>query len=343
MGRLLRAGFAALVALQANAEPRSNATCINQQWSFNSLQQSPCLVSAYLSAQCTSDNNWLVPEIGTQGPVCVFPLCRVRPSLILDRKSSTRRLRGIMPTSVGVTHYNGTCCLSAPFVKADLLEQWTGGCSLAVTNVGRYPLSAPGGTVIPHWAYYDFTGTGVFDAIIASQQTGPESSPPAVASSTRGHVSVVETATAIATTRLPASPSATPLPSVPKSNSSSNNIGAIVGGAVGGVLGLAVLILVVVIRTRQSKQSSSKNERYASGGYRHPMAAQPTSAAPMSQYKPDILHPGTPGPDKSNDPSDPTTFPAPQTYAFGQYTRSLSYSQQPSQYQPRQHGGAPEV
>ncbi|KAG8690186.1 hypothetical protein FRC09_012095, partial [Ceratobasidium sp. 395] len=274
----------------------------------------------------TNVPDWLVPEIGTQGPYSP-------PSGDYANVCRCNSLQWNLLSACSL-------CQGGP---AGTWAEWTGGCSLAVTNVGRYPLSVPEGAVIPHWAYYDFTGTGVFDAIIASQQTGPESSPPAVASSTRGHVSVVETVTAIATTRSPASPRVTPLPSAPKSNSSSNNIGAIVGGAVGGVLGLAVLILVVVIRTRQSKQSSSKNERCASGGYRHPMAAQPTSAAPMSQYKSDIPHPGTPGPDKPNDPSDPTTFPAPQTHAFGQYTRSLSYSQQPSQYQPRQYGGAPEV
>ncbi|KAG8702248.1 hypothetical protein FRC08_003612 [Ceratobasidium sp. 394] len=65
----------------------------------------------------------------------------------------------------------------------------------------------------------------------------------------------------------------------------------------------------------------------------------------MGQYQPGMPHPGlaTPGPEKPYDPSDPTTFPTPQSYAPSQYPQSLSYSQHPSQYQPGQYHGAPEV
>ncbi|KAG9105425.1 hypothetical protein FRC07_009290, partial [Ceratobasidium sp. 392] len=155
--------------------------------------------------------------------------------------------------------------------------------------------------VIPHWAYYDFTGTGVFDAAIASQQTGPESSPPAVASSTLTYSSATRTTATATTTRLIETSPATPLPSGPNpSSSGSSNTGAIVGGVVGGVLGLAVLALIVVVLARKSKQSPQKDEQHVSGGYNPPATAQPT--APMSQYRPGISHPGTPGPEKPYEP-----------------------------------------
>ncbi|KAG9101179.1 hypothetical protein FS749_009641 [Ceratobasidium sp. UAMH 11750] len=280
---------AALAALQVKAEPRSNVTCVDQKWSFNSLQQSPCLVSAYLSAQCTSDNDWIVPEIGAEGPY----------SPPKEEYANTCRCNSVQWNLLSAC----SLCQGGP---SGSWTDWIGNCSSSVVNVGRYPLPIPSGTTIPHWAYYDFTGMNIFNAVTASQQTGPESSPPAVASSTPAYSSVVGT---------PSIPTATPLPAGSKSNSSGNNTGAIVGGVVGGVLGLAVLVFIAVVLVRKSKQSPPKNESQNQNGYNYPapVPAQPNSASPMmGQYQPGMPHPGlaTPGPEKPYDPRQvPEYFP----------------------------------
>ncbi|KAG8702249.1 hypothetical protein FRC08_003613 [Ceratobasidium sp. 394] len=108
---------AALAALQVKAEPRSNVTCVDQKWSFNSLQQSPCLVSAYLSAQCTSDNDWIVPEIGAEGPVRVFTRHYARSSPTFDRNSSTPLQKKNTPTPVAATRCSGIFFQLALFAK----------------------------------------------------------------------------------------------------------------------------------------------------------------------------------------------------------------------------------
>ncbi|KAG8744914.1 hypothetical protein FRC10_009284 [Ceratobasidium sp. 414] len=313
---------AALAALQVKAMPRTNVTCIAQQWSFNSLQQSPCLVSAYLSAQCTSDDDWLVPEIGTEGPYSP-------PS---GQYANLCRCNSVQWNLLSAC----SLCQGGP---SGSWMDWMGNCSASVVNVASYPLPIPSGVAIPHWAYYDFTGINIFNAA-----TGPESSPAAIASSTPAYSSVGFTASYSV-----AVPSATPLPSGPKSNSSGNNTGAIVGGIVGGVLGVAVLVLIAVMLVRKSKQSPAKIEpqNQDNHSYPTPVPVQPNSASPMmGQYQPGMPHPGlaSPGPDqKPYDPSDPATFPVHQSYAASQYPHSLNYSQHPSQYQPGQYHGAPEV
>ncbi|KDN39232.1 hypothetical protein RSAG8_09003, partial [Rhizoctonia solani AG-8 WAC10335] len=73
MARSFVVGALAAVSLfaaqiYAQTEPIwSNATCTEQLWSMNSAGWTPCLVSAHLSAQCTTVNSWGVPSI-TKGP-----------------------------------------------------------------------------------------------------------------------------------------------------------------------------------------------------------------------------------------------------------------------------------
>ncbi|KAF8609350.1 hypothetical protein BDV93DRAFT_141356 [Ceratobasidium sp. AG-I] len=296
--------------------------------SINSRQQTPCLVSAYLSAPCTSDNYWGVPEIGADGPY-------QPPS---GTYANVCRCNSVQWNLLSAC----SMCQGGP---AGSWSSWVANCSSSVITVGGYPQPVPAGISVPSWAYYDFTGTGVFNAGIAQQQTGPESSAVASATSTSPATSVASGAS----TRLVETVTATALPV--KNTASGSNTGAIAGGVVGGVLGLGLIALIAFVLVRKGKKAKTDGNvgQYAQGGYNPAVGGQPNSAAPMmGQYQPGVQHPGMPSPGgseftKAYDPSDPTTFPTPSHHAPSHYPESMQYSQNPSQYRPGQYNGAPEV
>ncbi|KAJ6623490.1 hypothetical protein B0H10DRAFT_796250 [Mycena sp. CBHHK59/15] len=59
---MLLAAFSTLVLVGVTAGQSTNATCSsNFDWTFNSLEQSPCLVAAYLGSVC--NNVFMVPAL----------------------------------------------------------------------------------------------------------------------------------------------------------------------------------------------------------------------------------------------------------------------------------------
>ncbi|CAE6476969.1 unnamed protein product [Rhizoctonia solani] len=281
---------AVLLGLPVQADPWSNVTCTNPNtaWTFNSLQQSPCLVASYLGSVCRPDNTWRVPQL-TGG------------STYYVSGSSTK----CICTSV-VWSLLAACSLCQG-LDSSRWAVYSNDCTTADTSApGIYPATIPSGVTVPNWAYYDYVTTGVFNLAIASQQSGPESTAPPGPSSTA--TSVVATATSTSTST-----------SIPVSNNNSgggSNTGAIVGGVVGGVLGIALVALIAFIVVRKNKQEKpGANElpptptefmqptttqhggMLGSYGQYQAVAQTPTSFVPTAQsYKP-------------YDPSDPSTFP----------------------------------
>ncbi|QRW19269.1 Cell-membrane associated Mucin15 [Rhizoctonia solani] len=227
-----------LLAAQTHAQTEpiwSNVTCIDQLWANNSMGWSPCLVSAHLSAQCTSDNCSDTRRF--QRGEC--PLLALRALI--------RRLTELTPTSAVAIPYSGIS--SQPALCA------------------RAAKPAPG--KVPHWAYYDFTLSGVFNAVIASQQTGPESSAVASATST--------------------------VHPLRESQSSGSNTGAIVGGVVGGIVGIALIAVIafIVVRKNKQNQNTGTEGQYNQGQYNPQVGHQPSSGAPMmGQYQSVTQHSG---------------------------------------------------
>ncbi|GAB1518972.1 hypothetical protein RhiTH_002037 [Rhizoctonia solani] len=274
-----------LLAAQTHAQTEpiwSNVTCIDQLWANNSMGWSPCLVSAHLSAQCTSDN------------------C-----------SDTRRFQ------------RGECPLLA--LRALGISSQPALCARAAKPA------------LPHWAYYDFTLSGVFNAVIASQQTGPESSAVASATSTSAPTSFISTPPIATGTNLPG-----------ESQSSGSNTGAIVGGVVGGIVGIALIAVIafIVVRKNKQNQNTGTEGQYNQGQYNPQVGHQPSSGAPMmGQYQSVTQHSGMSpivgSEHKPYDPSDPSTFPS-NYNAPSHYAESIPYSHQP-QSRPGQYNGVPEI
>ncbi|CUA77180.1 hypothetical protein RSOLAG22IIIB_06554 [Rhizoctonia solani] len=311
--------IATLFSASAYADPWTNVTCTNQNlaWSFNSLQQSPCLVASYLGSVCRPDNTWRVPQL-TGG------------STYYVSGSSTR----CICTSV-VWSLLAACSLCQGLDSS----RWTvyaNDCTTADTSPpGIFPVTIPAGVAVPDWAYYDYVTAGVFNQVIASQQSGPESTAPPGASST---------AAATASTASTATSSSTALPV--SNGSGGSNTGAIAGGVIGGVLGIALVALIAFIVVRKNKQSKPGP---------HELPATPTELTQPAtqydggyttygQYQPVAQPPNvTPTPHtyyKPYDPSDPSTFPVDTYTNSANHPESippLSYSQ-PTDHPSRYHG-----
>ncbi|KAG8715401.1 hypothetical protein FRC11_004301 [Ceratobasidium sp. 423] len=284
----------ALFVAPVIAEPRTNATCIDLFWSFNSRSQSPCLVGAYLGAQCSTTNTMVV-----------------------------HALPGIGGGPYGFTAEGGNNCVCNS-VMWNLLSacalcqrglsgswgQWTASCPSSMINIGKYPIPLPAGVAVPSWAYYDFTTAEYFNVATASQVSGREST-------------AVSGATA----------TSAPDP-LPTQSQSSTNMGAIIGGVVGGVLGIALFCLIAFILVRKRKPENPETNYPEAGKKppmtaRDNLATPMTGQVPQYQFSVPNQPVSTPT-YKPYSPSGSATFPsAPVTPATGYHAEPLPYSYHP--------------
>ncbi|KAH7344110.1 hypothetical protein B0J17DRAFT_625677 [Rhizoctonia solani] len=317
----------ALFVAPVIAVPWTNATCSPQHWSGNSRGQSPCLVAAYLAAQCTTDNTFGVTALEDGGPYGFVAaaasncLCN---SVVWNLLSACAICQGEVSGSWG---------------------QWTASCPTALTNTGVYPLPLPAGVAVPSWAYYDFTTSGTFNATIASQQVGVESSAISGATSTPAPAPNPTVASSEASTATEGIGSTVVPNNVKGQSGSSSNTGAIVGGVVGGILGIALigLIALALVRKRKSESPATYNPE---ANHNSPMTSPFNATTPMAGHVPSHQF-DAPGqlvstPEyKSYNASHPST---PVTPATGHYVEPLSYPFQP-QGTPGQplHPNTPQV
>ncbi|KAG8744913.1 hypothetical protein FRC10_009283 [Ceratobasidium sp. 414] len=352
--RLIAAGLALLIASSVplvQAQVTSNATCEAQYtWMMNSKGQTPCMASAYLSAQC-NEGQWNVPEIGPDGPPPQWgrrKYLSVQHGCVQSFVSlfyMPRRKRWELVSAVS-SFEQGRAITIASRVN------WISNCAAGNVTIAHYPLPLPAGAAIPSWAYLDFTAQDMFQVNVA-QQYATSSPPPESMSSPAQTQPLTSSAIASPTntgTRSisnPGSTSSTPStlsPTAASSSGGSSNTGPIVGGVVGGVLGLAVLGLIAWLLARKKAQQTqvAPSEKFGAGaqdnGY--PVQQQPYNASqyapvPPNQggfnnqghagYPQSYAAPDTPGTGyKPYDPSDPSTFPAtpangaPTVYSQGQ-------------------------
>ncbi|CAE6417484.1 unnamed protein product [Rhizoctonia solani] len=373
MARSFVVGALAVISLfttqvHAQTEPIwSNVTCTDLLWSANSAGWTPCLVSAHLSAQCTTDNSWGVPAVGTEGPVSDLVPWGV-PAVGTEGPYSPPNGTYANRCRCNSVQWNLlSACSMCQGGGASTWQRWTVNCSSTVTTTpsqGGYPLPIPAGVLVPHWAYYDFTLSGVFNAVLASQQTGAESSAVAAATPTASP----ETGAP----RTTATPAATSTSIANNNNddtkSGGSNTGAIVGGVVGGIVGIALIagiafivslvggivgialiagIAFIVVRKNKQNKNPSAESHYDQSHYNPSLGPQSGSGAPMmGQYQPVVQNSGmsqvTGSEYKPYDPSDPSTFPTHNHTVPSHYAESIPYSHQ-TQARPGQYNGAPEI
>ncbi|KAG2368316.1 hypothetical protein BDR07DRAFT_62936 [Suillus spraguei] len=267
---------AALVPKGAFAQTTTVTYLSSFGWMNNSLEQGPCLVTAYLLSACGGVFN-------------------IGPLPFGDFYSSPSG-PGANPCQCNTVYYSmiSACsvCQNGSYVS---WSEWSSDCSS--TADGRYPLDIPTATKVPNWAYLSLTD-GQFDTA-AAQSNGdlPESS-----------ATGAYTTTVIHSTTLPASlttvytSSTTTTGPSTSSGLASSNVGAIAGGVVGGIAGAAVIIGLVTwffVKRRRSSTTLSAGFSNVGGspGCTQSFYSTNTTIFPMAQQP------------RLYDPSDPTTFP----------------------------------
>ncbi|CUA75471.1 hypothetical protein RSOLAG22IIIB_11771 [Rhizoctonia solani] len=306
-----------LFVASAIAVPWTNATCVAEPWSFNTHTQSPCLVASSLCAACTTDNTcdiyslretgggpYNMPPAAASNCVCNSVMWNLLSACALCQKQPT-----------------GTWA------------QWVTSCPNNMITVGKYPAPIPVDVTVPSWAYYDFTNTGVFNAVIASQQSGPESSAVSGATNTLAPAPVptaVRDPSPTSTETETMGDTPTTKPVKPQSESGPTT-GAIIGAVVGGVLGIGLMALIAFVLTRNRKPQDP-SLKYPEASHKPPMTAQFNPASPMTGQAPPYQFnaPNQPVPTpeyKPYDPNDPSTFPTDLVVpANGYHVESIPYS-----------------
>jgi len=191
--------FASFASAQLNYPNCS----LGWDWSYNSLDQNPCNVAAYLEASC-GNGLYTIPPL-PQGVTYGGPYAGQGNPCVCNT---------VVYSLVSAC---GACQGSSSWT---LWNAWQYNCT-NVSSDGTYPNAIPSGTRIPHWAYLDVSVANTWNAT-AAQSAGdkPEGTP--------------GTSTSTSTTSPPTSTNSS-------TSSSSSNTGAIAGGVVGGLLGATVL------------------------------------------------------------------------------------------------------
>ncbi|KAH9980998.1 hypothetical protein BGW80DRAFT_303504 [Lactifluus volemus] len=220
-----------------------NCTNASLDWSFNSLDQNPCLVAAYLLAVCSSGRYVMSALLlgesyeGPGGPV-VSNLCQCN-------------------TVVYCLISACDACQGGSWTK---WSEWSLNCDTKAAQ-GTFPEAIPLGTRIPNWAYINPVpgdNWNLSTAQIAASANSPE---------VTGTASLVSTST-----------TANPSTGTPTSTSSSKNkmrIGAIAVGVLGGIItagSIAAVVAWLVIRRRRTHPVPSPIKEEKTGE----MEEQPT-------------------------------------------------------------------
>jgi len=279
----------ALVALIETAAQHTEATCLpGYEWTFNSLQQSPCLVTAYLGTPCSSDGDYEVPIL--------FTGQHYSPS---DNPG---------PCECSTVMYSMiSACAACQNGDIDSYQDYKSNCT-NTPSPGTFPFTIPRGTAVPHWAFdTSVASTNRFNVTLAQQEgDSPESIASAATSSSNAPAGTAP---------------------APANHKKSTPIGAIVGGAVGGVVVLGLigaLIAFFMIRSKKKKQAPS--QQFA--GYSDSSAVNGNGTiADEKRYSYYPVSPGSTGyagspppqttttfaptmPFKPYNPDDPSTFPS---------------------------------
>ncbi|KAI9455011.1 hypothetical protein BJY52DRAFT_366538 [Lactarius psammicola] len=291
-----------------------NCTDSTFDWSYNSLQQSPCWVTAYLAAVC---NNGafaipaLLPQHSYTGPNGIDngDICKCN-TVVYNLISAC------------------DACQGESWIP---YSTWSFNCTITATP-GTFPDSVPDGTRVPRWAYID---TSIGDSWNISEARLAGDSPEVTGTS-----SIVPTST-IRVSQSTLTPSGSESGSSSTSTStsqSSSNAGAIAGGVVGGIIGVALIAGVVawfVIRRRRARSAPSTAYMSGQGGEMDQPMPYPLTIESPRLY----------------DPSDPTTYPTtypthtPSSPTINTTSQSNQYHSPTNDLQPNRHAysGLPEV
>ncbi|KAK0230038.1 hypothetical protein IW262DRAFT_1520625 [Armillaria fumosa] len=192
-------------------------------------------------------------------------------------------------------------------------SDWDGNCT---TTYQTFPANIPDDTAVPHYAYQSLLPNGTFNFASAAVDTGAEAT----------HIASTGSSTSLST---PNFPSATPTPT--SSSGSSSNTGAIVGGVVGGVVGFLILATLIFFLLRRRRPGAVAIIGPIEGDIPPPRSSFAGQSLTRSAYASTVYN-------KVYDPSDPATFPSPNSVLYRQQQAPAGYSQSYAPIQPSSLG-----
>ncbi|KAH9958294.1 hypothetical protein BC827DRAFT_609932 [Russula dissimulans] len=273
-------------------------------WSYNSLDQNPCLIAAYLAAVCNNGEfsvPALLPQHSYNGPNGSDDddICKCNPVLY--------NLISACDACQGDTWI--------PYVT------WTANCTTVWNSSLSFPKPIPAETRVPKWAFLDPGDTEGNWNLQDAQSVGDR---PEVT----GSATIIPTATKGSQTTFTETSSSTSS----TSSSGTSNTAAIAGGVVGGVIAACLIAGVVawfVIRHRRARSAPSVAYMNGQGGNME----QTTVPYPLSIESPRLY-----------DPSDPSTYPTQAPSPIYTTNYSHQYPNSTSDLQPNRqaYSGLPE-
>ncbi|KAH9955182.1 hypothetical protein BGW80DRAFT_375847 [Lactifluus volemus] len=221
------------------------------QWSFNSMNQDPCLVAAYLQSTC-NEGSQSASSCTTfaHSPRTAYTIKGIQSG---DRYPNPRTDDGktlLMCQCNTVVYSLMSAC------GACQGQTWAGWYQYSTNCTNNYPTSSfpnpvPSGVRVPYWALIDVTVSGSWDsrqayAVGDTPEVVPGvligNSPASSIGSSLGAWSTLTYASKTASVSVTAA--STPSSNSGSSRGSSSNASAIAGGAVGGITAICAAALV---------------------------------------------------------------------------------------------------
>ncbi|KAF8306167.1 hypothetical protein DL93DRAFT_245183 [Clavulina sp. PMI_390] len=251
----------------------SSVHCIaGWDWANNTLEQNPCVITAYLQAQCGTGTFTMDPlpagyhyigptnDTSTQNPcICSTPV------YMLDSACGACQNR----TYISWTTFSAFCPLNM------------------VSPQGQYNSIIPAGTRVPAYAFLKPSDYGDYFNPVAAHQLGDSPESTQVMSTSTSSTS--STSSTLDSTSAPPTTSTTPTTTSSTSSRSGgggggSNLGAIVGGVVGGVLGLGLLVLLGfwITRGHNKPAPASNPDGYVAAGSVGGTTQRPLSGPEMT-------------------------------------------------------------
>ncbi|KAF9782585.1 hypothetical protein BJ322DRAFT_1110468 [Thelephora terrestris] len=290
------------------------AQCVSGwEWSYNSQGLNPCEIAGSLQAPCLGYSAYVLGPIGNGS------------NYVTPQANDTAAQNCGCNTVIYSLYSACTLCQFNTSTTPLTWAFWSEFCPKVY--VTQYPLAIPFNASVPHWAFLNDTNPS-FDPVLAQSAgrdpeatpTSPSTVPPS--STSTSHVSG-NPAVSTGTNGSPLNPTPTTTTTTTAGGGGGhkNNTGAIAGGVVGGIIGLAALGALAFFLKRRS--ANDPNRIPGSSDMTYNLASGQQFADPPKLY----------------DPSDPSTFPSPQS--AGDSSNSGGYTTSP--YQAGRYNGAPEI
>ncbi|KAH9054917.1 hypothetical protein EDB87DRAFT_1361206 [Lactarius vividus] len=238
------------------------------EWSFNSLGQNPCLVSAYLMATCYG------------GAFTVNPLLGVGDWYWSPTKEEAHKANFCWCNTVIFSLV--TACSGCQEGLSRSWTEYSRNCT-GTLEPSTFPNPVPVGTRVPQWTLLDVTRTNLWDATAArSVGDTPEILPGALIGTS---VSSSVSPTSSTVSSLPASASP-----VSTTSGSGPNAGAIAGGVAGGVIAMAAVAGLVFSVWRKRRHAQEPSAAFVvKDAPPSPSSSEMGQAPPAPSYRPIVV------------------------------------------------------